>query len=182
MVFFNILLLKFGMVDWIFDKTRICKIHKIELYSLWTLWSVNFIKWINIPNRIIHAHILILFRSNIIRILEKSQIFCLISTFSSLGGHNFIPICTEWQLLDKMQQSERRSMPQIQRFCNSEKTFMCCGLVGEQRRVRPPEFMCRWRKIEVSQCWESILLVPRRKTASHPGRVKQSLSWSIEDQ
>jgi hypothetical protein len=33
-VFFNILLLKLGMADWIFDKTRICNIHKIALYSL----------------------------------------------------------------------------------------------------------------------------------------------------
>jgi hypothetical protein len=57
MVFLNILLLKFGMVDWIFDKTGICKIHKIEHYSL---LSVNFPKCINNPNRIIHAHILIL--------------------------------------------------------------------------------------------------------------------------
>jgi hypothetical protein len=57
MIFFNILLLKFGMVDWVFDKTRICKIHKIELYSL---WNVNFTKCISSPNHIIHAHILIL--------------------------------------------------------------------------------------------------------------------------
>jgi hypothetical protein len=90
MVFFNVLLLKFGMVDWVFDKTRICKIHKIELYSL---WSVNFTKCISNSNCIIHAHILTsLFRSNIVKILEKSQIFCLVSTFSSISGHNFIPI------------------------------------------------------------------------------------------
>jgi hypothetical protein len=57
MVFFDILLLKFGMVDWVFDKTRICKIHKIELYFV---WSVNFTKCISSPNRIIHTHILIL--------------------------------------------------------------------------------------------------------------------------
>jgi hypothetical protein len=79
MIFFNILLLKFGMVDWVFDKTKICKIHKIELYSL---WSVNFTKCIDGSNCIIHAPILILlFRQNIIKILENSQIFCLVSTF-----------------------------------------------------------------------------------------------------
>jgi hypothetical protein len=57
MVFFNILLLKFRMIDWTFDKTRICKIHKIEFYFL---WSVNFTKCISSPNRIIYVHILIL--------------------------------------------------------------------------------------------------------------------------
>jgi hypothetical protein len=57
MIFFDTLLLKFGMVDWVFDKTRICKIHKIELYSL---WSVNFTKCISSPNRVIQSHILIL--------------------------------------------------------------------------------------------------------------------------
>jgi hypothetical protein len=57
MVFFNILLLKFGMVDWVFDKIEICKIHKIELYSL---WNANFTKCISNPNCIIHVHILIL--------------------------------------------------------------------------------------------------------------------------
>jgi hypothetical protein len=57
MIFFDILLLKFGMVDWVFDKTRICKIHKIELYSL---WSVNFTECISIPNCVIQSHILIL--------------------------------------------------------------------------------------------------------------------------
>jgi hypothetical protein len=47
MVFFDILLLIFRLVEYVFDKTRIFKMYEIELYSLYERgfsmdWRMNF--------------------------------------------------------------------------------------------------------------------------------------------
>jgi hypothetical protein len=148
MVFFNILFLKFRMVDWVFDKTRICNIHKIELYSL---WSVNFTKCISSSNRIVHAHILILlFRSNIVRILEKVKSFVWFWLFQSIDGHDFIlghnliPICMfdGWAIWKRVTlgatdsaKRDRRCHPGLGHRHNDRRDGRACGLYSGFRHL-----------------------------------------------